>query len=355
MKLTAQIALIAAMFLAAGCDTEYYANKMINVNTSRGKMDLAMLGSQDRLIDSGKITAYRSPRIADRTVSLWLINASTDVTTRTGGQGLGTVLLIHDIGRSKASMLSLGGKLAEMGYDVVLPDLCTHGASTGENFTYGANEKRDLKVIMDALLRDGSIASKIIAFGTGLGGSIAVEYAAIDPHCVGVVAYQPFADIGGKLQDDMTYVFLSGADLAEVVSLGCDMAKFDPLEASATEAAARLACPLLVVRRQGDLGYPVGQAHAVYDIAAGAKDFYEIPLGDENWAYSTSRPAYLAGIINSFANGGLVTGYYRAVASGDIVRPAAALADGPGEDGPDQDAGPDQPRASTVIHRSPRP
>lgn len=349
MKRTVQLALLAVA-CCLGCGPEFYANKMVKVDTTRGKVDQAVLGSPDRLIASGKISSHRHAEIGDQTIQLWLIQASPEITARTGGQSLGTMLLVHDLHRSKVSMLPLGRKLAEMGYDVVLPDLRTHGASSGELFTYGANEKRDLKVIMDELLREDSVDDKIVVFGAGLGGSIAIQYAAIDPHCVGVVAFQPYADIAGMLRKEATFAFLSDSDLAQVIALGGDMAKFDPAEANAVDAAARLACPLLIIRRRGDMGYPVRQAQAVYDAAGGAKQFLEIPLGGEDWNYTTAPERYLAGQINTFANGGLVTGYYRAVTSG---RPSAAGPPAPPVVPPDapEDA-PDAPQYPTAIHRT---
>ena len=356
MKRTAQIALLAAMAFTAGCGTEFYANRMMNVDTSRGRFDLAVAGSPDRLIETGKITSYHQPRIGNQQLELWLISASSGITARTGGVSLGTVLLVHDIHRSKASMLSLGGKLAEMGFDVVLPDLRAHGASQGEAFTYGAYEKRDLKVVMDALLRQGSIDDKIVVYGEGLGASVAVGYAAIDPNCSGVVAYQPYADIAGVLRQDGTFKFLSERDLADVIALGADMGKFDPRQASATEAAARLACPLLVIRRRGDFGYPVEQAHAVYDRAGGAKEFFEIPMSDD-WAYKTATASYLADVINAFANGGLVTGHYRAITSDQAAPPTTPAAPQPvqpreGEGPPIPSGGNGAIPTPTVIHRT---
>ena len=353
MKRTIQVMLTAAAVLAVGCGTEFYANKMVNVDTARGRFDLAVAGSPERLVDSGKITSYQQPRIGNQQMELWLINASTGITARTGGVSLGTMLLIHDIHRSKASMLALGGKLAEMGFDVVLPDLRAHGASEGEAFTYGAYEKRDLKVIMAALLTQGSIDDKIVAYGEGLGGSVAVAYAAIDPNCAGVVAYQPYADVAGALRKDAAFRMLQEDDLAEVVALGADMAKFDPRQASAAEAAGRLSCPLLVIHRKGDFGYPVAQAHAVYDNAGGAKEFFEIPRGD-NWAFQTDSAAYLADVVNAFANGGLVTGHYRAITAEPPPPPASRTGQPRPNGGPPIPSGDndgDLP-APTVIRRT---
>ncbi len=320
MKLIRQIILLSVVLPAVGCGTEYHANQMINVDTGRGKFDLAVLRSPDELVAAGKITSYQPATIGEQTLQLWLITASP--AGDDGAEALGTILLIHDIGRSKASMLSLGGKLAALGYDVVLPDLRAHGESTGEAFTYGANEKHDLKIIMDALLLQGSIGDKIVAFGTGVGGSVAIEYAAIDPNCVGVVAFQPYADIAGKLHTQGTFRFLSNEDLAETIRLGSQQAKFDPQEASAVDSAAALDCPLLLLRRRMDFGYPAAQADAIYQAAAGPKDIFDIPFGDD-WAFRMSKPTYLAGALHNFSAGGLVTGYYRAAKFGEPFNPEA--------------------------------
>lgn len=347
MKLTALLALTAAI-CCLGCSPEFYANKMVRVDTARGRIAQAALGSPDGLIASGRISVHRPARIGDQTIQLWLINASPEITARTGGESLGTMILIHDIHRSKASMLLLGGRLADMGYDVVLPDLRTHGTSTGEFFTYGVNETRDLKVIMDELLREDSVDDKIIAVGVGLGGSIAIQYAALDPHCAGVVAFQPYADLPSTLRKMSTFALLSDNDLAQVIALAGNIAKFDPAKASTVDAAARLSCPLLVIQRRGDLGYSAAQADSVYDAAGGAKELVEIQLGGDDWSYATAPDRYLSGLINNFANGGLVTGYYRSVMSGEPANtapPAPQVVPPPaGNDVPSQ--------YPTVIHRT---
>jgi len=314
MKRTIQFALMAAAICAVGCTPQNYAEKMVKVSSFRGRMDQTMIGSPANLVGKRYITSYRPAIIGDLTIQLWLISASPEITARTGGKSLGTMLLIHDIHRSNASMLSLGRRLADMGYDVVLPDLRAHGSSTGEYFTYGALEKRDLKVIMDGLLREGGIDDKIIAYGSGLGGSIAIQYAAIDPHCVGVVAYQPYVDIKAALHKDGGFVGLSDTQLDEVIKLGGDMAKFDPVEASTVASAAKLTCPLMIVRRRADMGYPDSESTAIYDASPGAKELVEIQLGGDDWTYVTGPDDYRAKLLNAFATGGLVTGYHRALA-----------------------------------------
>jgi alpha-beta hydrolase superfamily lysophospholipase len=295
------IALLAAVALT-GCTQEHYVSSMLKVNTNPGKTTMMMTGSDQTLLDRGTITDNPQFTLADGTdVHVWVILAAPEYTSSTGGQPKGTVLMVHDIGDSRASLLKTSKELVKVGYDIVLVDLRTHGRSTGESFTYGAKEKQDLKVIMDQLLREQTVDSNVFAFGEGIGGSIAIGYAAIDPNCQGVIALRPHASPRSTLKKSMTFTFVKDEQLTKVMHDAARKGRFDLAETSAIQSARRLACPLLVMAKKDTWLHKDTDSKDIYEAAAGPK--HMVTIG--GMTYLFSRSIYVAEQIDKFITGGM--------------------------------------------------
>jgi pimeloyl-ACP methyl ester carboxylesterase len=297
---------------------------MLNVNANPGKTAMMMTGSDQRLLDKGTITTNPQFTLADGTdIHVWVMLAAADYTVSTGGQPKGSVLMVHDIGDSRASLLKIAKELATVGYDVVLTDLRTHGRSTGEYFTYGAKEKQDLKVIMDQLLRDNTVNPNVFAFGEGLGGSIAIGYAAIDPNCQGVIALQPHASPRSTLKKSMTYKFVKDEQLSNVMHDAARKGRFDLAETSAVQSARRLTCPLLVMAKADSWLSKDTDSKDIYEAASGPK--HMVTIG--GMTYMFSRTIYVAEQIDQFITGGMNVPGRDSVGHIDAT-PSPATADG---------------------------
>jgi pimeloyl-ACP methyl ester carboxylesterase len=92
------------------------------------------------------------------------------------------VVLCHDLGSTKASLIPLGIELWRRGYSVLLPDFRGHGESEGRGSTLGVHEKRDILGAVDYLAgRRGRAAGRIGIYGVGMGAHAAVLAAADRP------------------------------------------------------------------------------------------------------------------------------------------------------------------------------
>ncbi|MHC4563854.1 MAG: alpha/beta hydrolase [Planctomycetota bacterium] len=295
------IGLLAAVALT-GCTQEHYVSSMLKVNANPGKTAMMMTGSDQTLLDRGTITTNPQFTLADGAdIHVWVILAAPEYTSSTGGQPKGTVLMIHDIGDSRASLMKTAKELVKVGYDLVLPDLRTHGRSTGEYFTYGAKEKQDMKVIMDQLLRERTVNSNVFAFGEGLGGSIAIGYAAIDPNCQGVIALRPHASPRSTLKKSLTFKFMKDEQLTDVMQDAARRGRFDLAETSAIQSARRLACPLLVMAKADTLLSKDTDSKDIYEAAGGPK--HTVTIGGTTYLFS--RSIYVAEQIDQFITGGM--------------------------------------------------
>lgn len=281
--LTRHILTIAAVAAAAtplGCGVggTFGAKQLIEPQSESGRALLKLTGGSKWLIKRGRIDAHRRISATDGThMDVWVIKARVGKGTAPLGA---TALVIHSLTTSKAWFLSLGEDLARAGWDVVLPDLRAHGDSGGKYMTWGAIEKYDMKEIVDALIAEQLIAPRIYALGGSVGGCVAVQYAAIDTRCEGVMALAPPTGIRGGAK--LLSPFSTEEAVDSAVSRAGAMAGFDPENASAVVAAARLKCPLILVHGRLDVVVPYQHSRNIYNAAWEPKKLIRLWFADHN-------------------------------------------------------------------------
>ncbi len=259
------IAAAAAMAAPFGCSSggTFGAQQLIEPITEPGRGMLRLMGSTDWLIKRGRIDAHRRIKVSDGAdMDVWIIKARPAKDAAKIGA---TALVIHGLTASKAWFLSLGEALAKAGWDVILPDLRTHGYSGGTYLTWGAIEKYDMKEIASALIEEGLVAPRIFALGGSLGGCVAIQYAAVDPRCEGVMALAPPTGIRGGVR--LMGPFSTKEATESAVGRAGAIAGFDPDNASAVIAAGRLKCPLIIVHGSWDVVVPRRHCQEIYDAA----------------------------------------------------------------------------------------
>ena len=281
MTIVPKTMLIAvALLVAAGCQDDFYARKIVKPNSIPGRIVQDITGSGAQRVERGQITLHRQVIGPDNLLSdVWVIRSKVD-----SAPSLGTVVLLHGMGESKASVPYPGvaTKLAEAGFDAVLIDLRGHGRSGGKYTTYGAKEKYDVRAVVDALLESDQMTEPVYAFGANLGASVAIQYAAIDPRCKAVMAISPYQDaisIGWQICR-FNAPTMSVEHFERVTDRSGAIADFDPAEASAVNAARQLKIPLLLIHGALDMTVPMEHTQAVYDAAGGPKKL-ESPIAGQ--------------------------------------------------------------------------
>lgn len=228
-------------------------------------------GGSKNLAASGRITLQKKVKVEDGTeIDVWLIASRLRDKASDNNGGFfqtkltrGTVVLLHPLLAGKSWFLQLGEELADRGWDVVLMDLRGHGFSGDDYTTWGAREKHDVKTVMDKLLADEPISDRIYACGSSLGGGVAIQYAAIDPRCKGVIAMAPPSDLMGVFRRLLPLT--PKAKFEQAVHQAGEMAMFDPEDASTVAAARKLTCPVVIIRGGLGLIIPSSQCEAVFD------------------------------------------------------------------------------------------
>lgn len=267
---------VLALLACTGC-TDQQARMLVRPVRWNGQAMELWAGSSDLLLRTGRIDAHRRIKTPDGTeIDTWLITSRLyDQAADNRGSIFetritrGTVVLLHPHTTGKTWFLRLGEGLAERGWDVVLLDLRGHGHSGGDFVTWGAREKHDVKAVVDDLLRNEAISDRIYVCGSSMGGGVAIQYAAIEPRCKGVVALSPPRDAMHAFRK--TLWMLGESDFEAAVQRAAEMADFDPREASAVAAAGKLSCPVVLVHGAWDQLVPVSHSHDIFDALDGRK------------------------------------------------------------------------------------
>ncbi len=296
---------LAIIAFCSGCGSDYYANQIVKPNTDGGKFLLKTAGTGEQMIKRGKIDQHLRIAGADGDeIDVWVIKAKA---TKTGTSAKGTAIMLHGMTKSKVQFPYFGAArvLSRKGYDAVLLDLRAHGRSGGKYVTYGVKEKIDVKNVVDALLAEGLISPSIYVFGENLGGSVAIQYAAIDPRCKGVVAFAPYADMRSVARRQLWAV--DKDKFEEVLASAGKLAGINPDDASAVKAAVNVKVPMLLIHGLVDLTVPLRDSEAILAAAGGPKKLQIITPGPEHLALLTVMEDWVAEKVIKLATEGIAT------------------------------------------------
>jgi uncharacterized protein len=103
------------------------------------------------------------------------------------------VVVLHGIADSKSGSAGFAPMFLAEGYSVLLPDSRGHGASGGEQVTYGLLEKYDVLEWAHWMRKQG--CTRLYGLGESLGASILIQAAAVEPQFQALVAECPYSDL----------------------------------------------------------------------------------------------------------------------------------------------------------------
>jgi len=128
----------------------------------------AAIDFESMMID---VEEVRFPTVDGLALTGWLLRGRRDYPV---------ILLGHDHGASKSSLVHLAVALGKEGFNLLLFDFRGHGTSGGGRSTLGLNEKRDVLAAADFVATlDDVAADKMGVYGAGMGAH-AAALAALD-------------------------------------------------------------------------------------------------------------------------------------------------------------------------------
>jgi len=213
-----------------------------------------------------------------------------------------TVVLLHGLRGRSDGMLGRAAALRDaFPVNVCLMDLRGHGESDRVELTYGLRERYDIQAAVSALLRRGDVAGDgIVLMGTSLGGSVALQAAAVDPRVRAVVAEAPFADLQSAISDRARRRRIPDwyASLVRgVFELQSDW-KWSDVDVAA--AASTLSCPVLLIHGDLDDRTPPYHSHELFRCCRSHLKRLHLVVGGGHNSLWRVRPAEYSAELRRF-------------------------------------------------------
>lgn len=106
------------------------------------------------------------------------------------------VIAQHGYKSNRGEFLEEAEMLYRHGFGVLITTVRAHDQSEGEQITFGYHEMKDLQVWYQYLLGRPEVdPHRIGIIGNSMGGSLVIQYAALNPEIRAVVAHSPFSSI----------------------------------------------------------------------------------------------------------------------------------------------------------------
>lgn len=204
------------------------------------------------------------------------------------------ILLQHGYKASRGEMLNEAAMLHRHGYGVLITSLRAHDMSDGALISFGKNEMKDFEAWY-ALARglDGVDPSRIGIIGNSLGGTLAIEFAAMQPGIKAVVANSAFSSLSDTVETSVKYFTgLPPFPFAPLITFWAEReAGFRSEDIDATKWIDRLSPrPVLLMQGGKDVVISVTSGQRLYDAARDPRELWFDP--DVTHArFDTERPA----------------------------------------------------------------
>lgn len=117
----------------------------------------------------------------------------------------GTVIICHGVGANKSNILPVAEIFHSGGYELYLYDFRNHGDSDNAKVTYGFNETKDIKAIVEHIKSTG--VEKIGIYGLSMGGGIVMLSLEDNPEIVAVIIDSSYASVEKVMKYRIKKVF----------------------------------------------------------------------------------------------------------------------------------------------------
>ena len=185
------------------------------------------------------------------------------------------LLGIHGYKSSNDSYLDTGCRYAQQGFNVLLPDMRSHGESEGTYIGMGWLEKDDvLKWLSYIIERDPQ--AEIIVQGTSMGGATAMMLSgeALPKQVKGIIEDCGYTSVWDIFADELEYLFNlpSFPILYAAEFVGNIRADYNFREASSLEQVKKATVPMLFIHGSEDNFVRADMVYDVYEACPATKD-----------------------------------------------------------------------------------
>lgn len=215
----------------------------------------------------------------------------------------GTIILLHGIRSNKDHFMDLSNFLSENGYNSVALDSRAHGDSEGDFCSFGVNEKRDIKSLIDYLSNTENV-NHIGIWGQSLGGAIGLQAMGFDNRIEFGIIESAFSDFKTTVNDYFDlYAGISFEPLSNyLVNRTGTIAGFDQNDARPISYCENINQPILIVHGNNDERIHIKYAKQNYSkIPSTKKEFLEVETAKHADVWKIGGEAYFEKAL-SFLN-----------------------------------------------------
>ena len=230
----------------------------------------AFLHPRRRAVKTDGVPAHREVMIPSGEVVLrgWLFPG------RLPRRGL--IIYLHGLGDNRLSGVGVAQRYGQLGWDVLTYDQRAHGESDGAACTYGYYEKHDIGRALDVLG-----VNRAVVIGSSLGGSVALQAAAVEPRIVAVIAQSPFADLE-RIARERAPFFASEDNIRAAMRLSEREASFHIAGVSPVRDAPKIKVPVLLLHGQKDDVTRPAHSQALAAALPGPHELLLLPAADHD-------------------------------------------------------------------------
>jgi fermentation-respiration switch protein FrsA (DUF1100 family) len=215
----------------------------------------------------------------------------------------GTIIYLHGVGDCKIAGMAFARSLYEKGFNIFLYDSRQHGESEGSYCTYGFYEKYDVSSVIRYLRsRKDRRIGKIGLFGSSMGGAVAIQAAAINPHISAVISECSYTSLRIVFVDyqkriiKLPWHFLRNIALVQSQKI----ANFKARLVSPVEDIKRVHVPILIVHGKNDSFIKSEYSKLLYDAANEPKRLLLIDNAGHNDVWDVGGAAYKDSVVSFF-------------------------------------------------------
>ncbi len=282
---------LLTLFVLANIVAGFHAYKFTHFGPAQqaGTRDEASLSFKDKVIALATGVSLprpenrRQPQAAFKTISLQS-NKRIECWWMPVDKPVGTVVLCHGYGGSKASMLDKAAVFQQLHYNTLIPDFMGTGGSEGTLTTIGYCEAEQVISCVDYLTAHGE--NNVVLFGVSMGAAAIMKAMKDDDlHVSALILECPFGTMLRTVQNRFQMLGVPAFPMANLlVFWGGVENGFNAFTHNPEQYAKSIKRPTLLIYGARDKKVSLEETTAIYENLAGPKTLLTLPeAGHENY------------------------------------------------------------------------
>lgn len=184
-------------------------------------------------------------------------------------------IVVHGYGGSGKLMSAKAKYFYEMGYNVLIPDLRSHGKSEGDYIGMGWDDRLDIISWINFIIQNNS-NSKIVLHGTSMGAATVLMASGEDlpPNVKAIISDCAYTSVWDEFSYELeTYLNVPTSYVLNVTNIITKLrAGYSFKEASAIDAVKKSTVPILYIHGDSDKFVPYSMMDKLYNATKSPKE-----------------------------------------------------------------------------------